>query len=75
MDCEFEAKQEIQEGLVIKIIDNSQKRGTKRQVVYHPSNHVVYCSSKMFEFEGIPYGQILCILKGKSLYDGQGTIF
>jgi len=38
MDCEIEERQAINEGFVITIVDNSQNRAMKRQVIYNPSN-------------------------------------
>jgi len=54
MDCEVDDKQVLEDGHVISIVDNSHNMGVKRQVLYNPSNHVVHCSCKKFECEGIP---------------------
>ena len=61
MDCEIEDRQPIDEGFIITVVDNTQKKSKKRQVTYNPSNHMSYCSCKMFECEGIVcVSYILC---------------
>ena len=64
---EVEDRQAIDEGFVITIVENTRNMGKKRQIVYNPSDHVALCSCKIFEWEGIPYNHILCVLKGKFL--------
>jgi len=74
MDCEIEDRQPIDEGFIITIVDNTRNKSKKRQVTYNPSNHMVHCSCKMFECEGIVCCHILCVLKGNHCLSCQAII-
>ena len=65
MNCEIEDKKEIKEGFLIVVVDSSKKGSDARHVIYNLFDHVVHCSCKMFECEGIPCHHILCIFKAK----------
>jgi len=69
MDCEIEDRQPIIEGFIITVVDNTRNKSKKRPVIYNPSNPMAHCSCMMFECEGIVCCHILCVLKGKPLYE------
>ncbi|XP_058753620.1 protein FAR1-RELATED SEQUENCE 5-like [Vicia villosa] len=71
VDCGIERTKEEDGNSLFSIVDNILVNGTKvskhREVRYHLSDHIAYCSCKMFESEGMPCRHILFILKGKGL--------
>jgi hypothetical protein len=67
VDCGVKSKKEKDGVETLDIVDNSLVNRKLREVVYTASNHNAICSCKMFQSQGIPCRQILCVLKVKGI--------